>query len=188
VIIAANNAGTSDRHFTPYSRGVLNFQSDQMIGGEIHANIIETLLSGRFPRSLPALVSWLYVLVWLLAGTAMFLRVNAAKGLAAGVALGLLALLPAYLLFLQDWVIPVGAVHTGLGAAFLATIGWRLTGEEKERARLKQMFGRYVSDDVVDTLLAERDRPDLAGEERHVTVLFSDILNFTTISDKLDAR
>jgi len=50
------------------------------------------------------------------------------------------------------------------------------------------MFGRYVSDDVVDMLLAEGNRPDLAGEERHVTVLFADIRNFTTISERLDAH
>jgi adenylate cyclase len=45
-----------------------------------------------------------------------------------------------------------------------------------------------VSDDVVDTLLSDADRPDLSGEERHVTVLFSDIRNFTTISEKLSAH
>jgi adenylate cyclase len=188
VIIAANNAGTSDRHFTPYSRGVFYIQSDQMIGGEIHANIIETLLSGRYPRSMPEWVFWLYVLAWAAVATVFYLRLNVARGLLAGLELGLVSLLPAYLMFLQDWVVPVGTVHTGLAVAFLASLGLRLTGEERERARLKQMFGRYVSDDVVDTLLSDADRPDLSGEERHVTVLFSDIRNFTTISEKLDAH
>lgn len=188
IIIAANNAGTPDRHFTPYSRGVFGWTSDQMIGGEIHANIIETLLSGRFPRSLPAWVSWLYVLVWVAAASVLYLRLDVTRGVALGLELGLLCLVPAYVFFLRDWVLPVGAVHIGLGVAFLVSLGLRLTGEERERARLKHMFGRYVSDDVVDTLLSEEDRPDLAGEERHVTVLFSDIRNFTTISEKLDAR
>jgi class 3 adenylate cyclase/CHASE2 domain-containing sensor protein len=188
IIIAANNAGTSDRHFTPYSRGVLNYQSDQMIGGEIHANIIETLLSGRYPRSLPTGLHWAYVVLWIALAAVLFLRLNPAHALGAAIALGILALVPAYYLFLQDWVLPTGTVHTGMGVAFLSMLGLRLTGEEKERARLKQMFGRYVSDDVVDTLLADADRPDLAGEERHVTVLFSDIRNFTTISEKLDAH
>jgi adenylate cyclase len=188
VIIAANNAGTSDRHFTPYSRGLLHFQSDQMIGGEIHANIIETLLSGRFPRSLPAWIHWLYVALCIGLAAALFLRLSPAQSLGAALVIGFVVLAPAYYLFLQDWLLPVGTVHTGVGVAFLAMLGLRLTGEEKERARLKQMFGRYVSDDVVDTLLADADRPDLAGEERHVTVLFSDIRNFTTISEKLDAH
>jgi adenylate cyclase len=50
------------------------------------------------------------------------------------------------------------------------------------------MFGRYVSDEVVEKLLADERRPDMAGEALEVTVLFSDIRGFTTISEKLLAR
>lgn len=188
VIIAANNAGTSDRHFTPYSRGGLFFAGDQMIGGEIHANIIETVLSGHFPRELPPWIFWPYVLAWLVVGTLLFLTFSVPKGMGWIVILANICLIPAFLLFLRDWILPVGTVQIGLAIAYLSTIALRLTGEERERARLKHMFGRYVSDDVVDTLLSEDDRPDLSGEERHVTVLFSDIRNFTTISEKLNAH
>jgi adenylate cyclase len=47
------------------------------------------------------------------------------------------------------------------------------------------MFGQYVSDEVVEKLLALGHRPDLGGEAKQVTVLFSDIRNFTTISERL---
>jgi adenylate cyclase len=50
------------------------------------------------------------------------------------------------------------------------------------------MFGKYVSDEVVEKLLAIGHRPDLEGESLPVTILFSDIRNFTTISEKLNAR
>ena len=53
---------------------------------------------------------------------------------------------------------------------------------------LKSMFGQYVSDVVVDKLIAEGQRPNLSGEKLDVSVLFSDIRNFTTISEKLDAE
>lgn len=188
VIIAANNAGTSDRHFTPYSRGGLAFKSDQMIGGEIHANIVETLLSGHYPRDFPPWINRIYVVSWLVLGTILFLRFKVPHGMGWFVILANICMVPAFLIFLTDWILPVGAVQLGLGIAYLSTIALRLTGEERERARLKHMFGRYVSDDVVDTLLSEHDRPDLSGEERHVTVLFSDIRNFTTISEKLNAH
>ena len=188
VIIAANNAGTSDRHFTPYSRGIFGWTSDQMIGGEIHANIIETLLSGTRPRSLPIWIHWLYVGLIIFFASRYFLRLDAARGLLLAVVVGEVVLIPSYYLFLNDWVLPVAQVHGGLAFAYLATLGMRLTGEEREREGLMLMFGRYVSEDVVDTLLSEEDRPDLAGEERHVTVLFSDIRNFTTISEKLSAH
>ena len=68
------------------------------------------------------------------------------------------------------------------------TLALRLTGEERERSRMRQVFGRYVSDEVVDVLLAEDRKPDLAGEAKVVTVLFSDIRGFTTFSEKLSAH
>jgi adenylate cyclase len=119
--------------------------------------------------------------------TAFYLRLHPAGGLAAALILAVLCMVPAWFLFLEDWLLPVGAVQTALGIGFLTTLGLRLTGEERERARLKKMFGRYVSDDVV-AVLTEGERPDLAGESVNVTVLFSDIRNFTTISEKLNAH
>jgi adenylate cyclase len=83
---------------------------------------------------------------------------------------------------------PAAAMQFGLLLAFLFTLGLRLTGEERARARLRSMFGSYVSDEVVDLLMAKRgegEQVDLQGEEMVVTVLFSDIRNFTTISQKL---
>ena len=187
VIIAANDRGTQDRHPSPYSRALFGKQSDQMIGGEIHANIVETLLTGHFPRRLPLALEWIYVLALVALAALLYLRLPPAGGLAAAVVLCLLCLLPAWFMFLDDWLLPVGRMQLALGIGFLTTLGLRLTGEERERARLKKMFGRYVSDDVVK-LLTEGERPDLAGESVQVTVLFSDIRNFTTISEKLDAH
>lgn len=187
VIIAANDRGTQDRHPSPYSRAVFGKQGDQMIGGEIHANIVETILSGHYPRSLPPALEWPYVLALVVVAALLFLRLHPAGGLAAALALGLLCLIPAWFMFLDDWLLPVGRLQTALAIGFLTTLGLRLTGEERERARLKKMFGRYVSDDVVK-VLTEGERPDLAGESVQVTVLFSDIRNFTTISEKLNAH
>jgi class 3 adenylate cyclase len=96
--------------------------------------------------------------------------------------------LPSYLLLQHDWIVPVAQPQAGVLAAFLMTLGLRLTGEERERARIREIFGRYVSDEVVVKLLAEDRRPDLGGETLNVTVLFSDIRGFTTISEKLTAH
>jgi adenylate cyclase len=68
------------------------------------------------------------------------------------------------------------------------TLGLRLTGEERERARTRKMFERYVAGPVVAKLLAEDRLPDLAGESIRLTVLFSDIRGFTTFSEKLNAH
>jgi adenylate cyclase len=187
VIIAANDRGTQDRHPSPYSRAIFGKHSDQMIGGEIHANIVETLLTGHYPRQLPRAVEWIYVLALMVIAALLYLRLHPAGGLAVALVLGLLCLAPAWFMFLDDLLLPVGRMQLALGIGFLTTLALRLTGEERERARLKKMFGRYVSDDVVK-VLTEGERPDLAGESVQVTVLFSDIRNFTTISEKLNAH
>jgi adenylate cyclase len=185
VIIAANNAGTSDRHFTPYSRGL---KSEQMAGGEIHANIVETILSGRYLRELTAPRELAYVGVVLAFAAWLFLRFSVGGGAALMPLLLLAVVAPAWFAFQVDLVLPVAELQAGLASAFLITLGLRLTGEERERSRMRQIFGRYVADDVVNVLLAEDRKPDLAGEVKTVTVLFSDIRGFTTFSEKLSAR
>jgi adenylate cyclase len=185
AIIAANNAGTSDRHFTPYSRGA---NADQMAGGEIHANIVETILSGRYPHPLATWLEVVYVGVLLAIAVWLFLRWSVGGGAALGAALLVAVVPPAFFAFQYDWVLPVAELQTGLAAAFLMTLGLRLTGEERERSRMRQVFGRYVADEVVEVLLADDRKPDLSGESKIVTVLFSDIRGFTTISEKLSAH
>ena len=185
VIVSADNTGNADRHFTPYSRGA---NAAQMAGGEIHANIVETILSGRFPATLPlaAELAWLVSLVAL--ATLLFLKLPVRWSAAFAAGMVAIVPLPAFAAFGFDLLVPVFEPQLALAAAFLMTLFFRLTGEERERARIRQMFGRYVSDEVVAKLLSDRRRPELGGEALTVTVLFSDIRNFTTISEKLDAR
>lgn len=185
VVLASNNAGSSDRHFTPYSRGA---QADQMAGGEIHANIIETIMSGRYPKVPPEWMQGIYVLILLLLVTLAFLKMRPERGALIGVLFALNMPIPAFIAFRYDWVLPVAMPQVGIAVAFLLTVVLRLTGEERERARIKRMFGNYVSDEVVDMLMSEGRKLDLGGETVNVTLMFSDIRNFTTISEKLEAR
>ena len=185
AVIAANNVGNSDRHFTPYSRGA---DAGQMAGGEIHANIVETILTGRYPRTPSEALELAWVVALLLFGAYFFMKLHAGWGVALLAGLASLVPLPAYALFQSDWVLPVAEPQLALALAYLMSLGLRLTGEERERARTRQIFSRYVAKEVVDKLLAEGRRPDLDGEALNVTVLFSDIRGFTTLSEKLSAH
>ncbi len=186
VIIAAEYLGNQDIHLTPYAHGFLGLESRMMSGAELHANIIETLLTGRFPRSAPGWLRLLYSAIVLTIGIALFFRLNPWWGLGAGLMLILICTVLAFLFFQINLVLPVASVYFGMSVGYLGALGFRLTGEERERIRLRQMFGRYVSDEVVEKLLAIGHRPDQQGESLQVTVLFSDIRNFTTISEKLN--
>ena len=188
IITAHDSSSLQDTHLTPYSRGLIGFERTQMTGGEVHANIVETLLSGQYPRAVPRPLGWALVLVTALAAALLFKGSHPIWGALIGLGLAVAMGVESYLAFKADWILPTAALQLSLLLAFLFTLGSRLTGEERARLRLRRMFGSYVSDEVVDLLMAKRgegEQVDLQGEEMVVTVLFSDIRNFTTISQKL---
>jgi adenylate cyclase len=185
VIIAYETSEAQDIRQTPYARGFFTMPGLMMSGAELHGHIVETLLTGRFPR--PVAPSWrlVYLFAVLSVGTALFFRLSPRLGMAA---LGALAFLVAgfgYLMFRRDWLVAVVSPQLGLLGCYLGVLGLRLVGEERERARLRQLFGRYVAEEVVEKLLATGRQPDLGGEAARVTVLFADIRNFTTMSESL---
>jgi len=187
IIVGANFPGMNDAHFTPYASGALGRSGLLMAGAEVHANIVDALLSGRATVPLDASARLALALL-LAAGAALAFRV-----LSPWLGLGALAAAAAatggigYLFFNGSVVFPVAAMQAGLGAAYLAAYGSRLTREERERRRIRMMFKRYLSPQVVDELVRSPSLPELGGTLRNVTVLFSDIRNFTSISEKLTA-
>lgn len=61
----------------------------------------------------------------------------------------------------------------------------KMADELKEREMLRDLFGRYLSEDVARSVLSQDQKIDLGGEEVVVTVLFCDLKNYTTISERL---
>jgi adenylate cyclase len=188
VILAYEPTYSQDIHLTPYGLGFFKSHTPNMGGAEVHANIIETLLSGQAPRPLPNSLTFFYLLLILAAGTVLVFRLSSWQGLVI-VCLGCLGgMLLSYFLFLKYWLLPVVNLQFGLLLSYIGALGVRVTGEERERRRLRQLFGRYVSDEVVEKIMASGKRPDLSGEALRISVLFSDIRNFTTISERLSPR
>ncbi|MBX3648283.1 MAG: adenylate/guanylate cyclase domain-containing protein [Rhodocyclaceae bacterium] len=188
VILGATAAGLNDEHFTPYATRFFSGRGALMTGVEVHANIVESLLSGERLRPMGDGLRLATLLVLAGLAVAVFVALPAWQG-------GLLWLLGVPLLALASFIafrggvlMPVAAYALVAGLALLGVLGWRLTGEERERARVRRMFGRYVSDQVVEALLQAEHRPELGGQSQTVTVLFSDIRNFTTISERLNAK
>jgi adenylate cyclase len=187
VVIGAGYASMNDVHPTPYSTSI-GGANVLMAGPEIQANIIETLLAGHFVDEVSA-TTRLLVFTSLLGVLAYLgLRVSALRAVLLVILAMAIAAVEAYLLFLRDLLFPLAHLQVGMVVVLICLSLLRLTREERERKRIGQMFGRYVSPQVVTTLLASPELPELGGQTRLISVLFSDIRGFTTFAEKLSAR
>lgn len=188
VIIGGDFFGMNDVHDTPYSGSLSGAGGALMTGPEIQANITENLLSGSATEPVSDGVRWGVCLLLIALTLMMYRNLSPWSGLGILVVASGVTLLVAWGLFQGFRLFPAAHLQLGLLAAYTFSYGGRLTREEREKRFIRSVFSRYVADHVVDTLLSSGRMPDLGGEKRRVTVLFSDIRNFTTISEKLDAH
>ena len=177
VIVGGNAEALHEVFTTPFPEGEIN-------GPEVHANAIDGLLSNRSIVRSPA---WLTV-VLTLAGAAL---VGAAGLFLNAWLTGVVALLAAVLLVWQAFAlfgrglwIPITVPALAIIFAFVGDLAWKYFVEGRDKRLIKKMFSRYVSKDVFDQLVADPSLAALGGARRHMTVLFSDIRGFTTMSEK----
>jgi len=155
-------------------------------GVEIHAQALESLLSGDFLREASPAAGWgLAAVLSLAAGLAVSMTTGAVAGSAAVL---LLVPLPALLALaayaLGVWLplaLPQLAVAGSLAVAVL--VGYATEGRQKRF--IKSAFRQYLSPDVIEALIAHPERMALGGELRELTIFFSDLQGFTSISEGL---
>ena len=188
VLIGATAAGLNDEHFTPYATRLFSGRGILMSGVELHANVLESLLSGERMQPLNDALRIVSLLILAGLSVAAFVALPVWAGALLWLVSALLLAFSGFLAFRVGVLVPVSVYAIATGLCLLSVLGWRLTGEERERSRVRQMFGRYVSDQVVEALLKSGNRPELGGQSQAMTVLFSDIRNFTMISERLNAK
>ena len=178
VFVGTTAVGLRDIRATPFDR--------HMAGVEMHAAVVDAILSGRFvdtPPWTPGLQAVGIVAAGLICSLAFGrARARVYAPLAAGLAGGVLwGTSRAFLAGL--FVSPVYLVLTVAAEGF-AVLSLRFWQEERQKRHLRQAFSRYVAPEIV-ARIAEEERDLLAGEERTITVLFSDIRGFTALSESL---
>jgi len=177
VLIGPTTEILHDQFPTAFARG------GDMPGVEIHANALDTLLRGDSIREVPRALSTILGVVAAVLGGLLVVRLHAFRALLAAIGLWLALILSAYASFaLVDAWLRVMAPSLALLLGYGATVIESFVREQRERRRLSQFF----SPDVVREVVRYKDEGSLTTSRRVVTVLFSDIRGFTSMSEKLE--
>jgi adenylate cyclase len=177
VVVGATAGNLGDIHATS--------TDPLMPGPEVQANAIYTVLNGFPLESVPGWVNVLLIVVLGVAVPLAALRVRPLVSVALAVALGIALALVAQLAFNAGAIV---AFVYPLGALILSAVGSlavQMVTEAFERIRTRDLFTRFVPENVVDQVLASAEGLRLGGVQRHSTVLFSDVRGFTTLAETL---
>ncbi|MBI5263597.1 MAG: adenylate/guanylate cyclase domain-containing protein [Bradyrhizobium sp.] len=87
--------------------------------------------------------------------------------------------------FVKSLALPVFEPTFAGAAALAMMVGYRFVIADKEERFLRKSFAFYLAPQVIDTMLASAKMPALGGEMRNLTVFFSDVAGFSSISEKL---
>ncbi|MEK6742181.1 MAG: adenylate/guanylate cyclase domain-containing protein [Nitrospirota bacterium] len=183
VLVGATAIGIYDMRVIPFS--------GTFPGIEIHANIIDNILRND-PISRPDWVTVVDVITILLCGICLSLAISRIRALFGTlVTIGLIFLYA----FVNEYVFVAGkvwltAVYPGMTMVFVffGVTTYRFMTEEKKKREIKEAFSHYVAPSLVNNILQDPTKLVLGGEERRLTVLFSDIRGFTTISESLSPQ
>jgi adenylate cyclase len=155
-----------------------------MYGVEIHANALNTIIMSNFLYELRPWANALILLALALITAFMASRLPTVWSLVLSLVLIILFFLAVTLVFdLYNRVVQLTTPIFGILLSFLAVIVYRIMTEEKDKRRIRDMFGKYVSPKVVDQIL--QNPPELGGVDKELTVFFSDIRGFTTLSESM---
>jgi adenylate cyclase len=178
IFVGANAAATFDAIATPLGA--------PEPGIVLHWNAYANLQTGDFISALNPLVSWAAALAVIMllqfSGRAVVSLRRTSVVLLASllfVAAGSVGLFFAGLWFAPG--LPIVAAMIG----FTAVVVESFRVERARKQEIQGWFGAYVSPAVVNRLLADPNAIELGGEQRELTILFSDIAGFTTISERL---
>lgn len=196
VLVGATAESLKDIFYTPYSSTALA-APQRMAGVTIHANITSQILSAALEQR-PSIqvwqepIEWVWIAGWALLGAILtwsqrYSRQGGQRedGLPwAAISLtaaGGCLFMTGYGAFLGGWWIPVVPAMLALsGSALAITIYIARTASE-----IRRTFGRYLTDQVVASLLENPEGLKIGGDRRKITILTSDLRGFTANSERL---
>ncbi len=181
VLVGATAVGIFDLRVTPFS-GICP-------GLEIQATVLDNILRQNFIHTPPSafLATMGIILTLGLIFGLLLPRLSPVGAIAVTLLVAQAYIAVNYLVFryfgmqLEVFypLLEVAGVYTGITLQ-------RFLTEERERVRIKKAFQSYVAPEVVNQIIRHPDKLRLGGERRELSILFSDIRGFTTLSETLD--
>ncbi len=184
VLIGTSAAGLLDLRATPFS--------NIYPGVEVHANIIDNILShDPFTHDIFSEIGITYVLL-LIGGLCLSALLTYTSPLVGGLG-GLLLVVGTiagnYLFFFShNQLLGLSYPLLAILAIFLVVTLFNYFFEGQKKRFISAAFGHYVSPQIVHQLMEHPEKLSLQGEQKNLTVLFSDIRGFTTISEKMTSE
>ena len=181
VLVGATAPGLNDLRNTP--------TQENYPGVEVHANLVAGIMEGHI-KERPTSAVGVEAALLVLAAALLALALPALRPLwATLLTAGLLAVVVSANLYLWhafDLVLPVASTLLLVLVLFVFNMSYGFFIESRGKKLLSGLFGQYVPPELVDEMAKDPGAYSLAGESRELTVLFSDVRGFTTISEGLD--
>ncbi len=182
VLVGATATGLADNRSTPFDT------NETFPGVEVHANCIDNILSGQFiRRGLDEnLIDIAFIFLFSLGAGALLSAVTPTRATVVLLtSLGLFLWL-AYDLFAfhRIWIVTFLPVAT-LTTNYSVIISYRFFFEEREKKKVRGAFQQYLAPGLINQLLDNPELLKLGGEEKELSIMFSDIRGFTAISEGL---
>ncbi|MBF0527853.1 MAG: CHASE2 domain-containing protein [Deltaproteobacteria bacterium] len=185
VLIGETDSLSGDRHDTPlyYLRTGID---KRLPGVEIHVHTINTLLNQNFFTELPmAARAALYLILSLIAGLVTY-KSHRTWALAFRLFLLITAFLGiSFVGFLHFVILPLAETVTATVLSAVCCFVYRFVTVDREKRQTREAFSKYVNPQVVDEIMGHPEMLQLGGARRTMTVFFSDLAGFTTLSESL---
>jgi adenylate cyclase len=184
AILGTTAAGLLDARATPVG--------NTYAGVEVHANMVSGMLDAsikKSPTAIPGMEIWMLLLI----GLAMAILLGSASPLQV-MWMSLGAALLVVIANLTAWgsaglMLPLASPLLLIGILFMLNMSYGFLAEERNKRLYKERFGQYVSPEVIEEMIANPAMLEsMEGSSRSMTVLFSDIRNFTGISEGMEPK
>lgn len=192
VFVGLTAIGFADDWFAPTS----NPDTGKMSGVEVHAQTAEMILRGAFLKTQDIATTMLLILACTVVPGVILARFQPFA--AGGITLGILLVYVVGVIVYAS--LSVGQMERGttftvlngvypavaMFITFIVVMLYRIVFEQAEQRATKGVMGKYLSPAVMTEVLKDPEGLKLGGEKREMSVLFSDIRGFTSVSEKMD--